>query len=705
MHVRHVEELGYHNRYFKRRTLQFVIEREASVVEGAVPPAHSKAVLRGLAELGLRRPPGGPALEELFARAPRDAGVLAGALTARLQTAAHPGVWAFGSLPAQENHFSFYVEAADPTFLRSCAQPALELTALLLAATPERVEGAEAAVAQILGRFREDGTNTALSHNMREILAKAEAQGIPWKRATARAAHVVLGQGRKRRYYNGVMCDLDSLVSFEISRNKLLCHRMLATAGLPVPVAAEVRNERQVRETIKAIGFPMVVKPNSMNKGTGVVVGIESEEELLQAFAAASSYGTGVLVEGMIPGDDHRLLVVDGRFVAASLRRPAQVVGDGTRSLRALIEEANADPRRSRKEVTVLAEIEIDSDSERQLARQGLTLDSVPAEGQAVRLKGTANIATGGSGEDVTEKVHPDNAAMAENAARTVGLGLAGIDFITGDISRSYREVGGAICEVNTSISLAPHRAADPSRDVITPLLRRSFAAGDDGRIPIAAVTGSGKLAEIVRGLADILNATGTVCGDTSAEGARVAGQRVTAGKLDSYRGAEILLNDPDCAAAAIALDPENVAQRGLAFDRCTVAGLFGLSQLQGEARAAALRLLDAADTLVLPADDLAALEAAAAAEGKRLLLVGGDGEPRRLDEGATAFLAEGKGRKRELVFRSGDRRQAILPAGELPERKDLASCLAAIALAYGLGQPLDAIAAALPVTLESAPA
>lgn len=715
MIVRHVEDLGYHNRYLSGRAVQFVLQHEQPSVEGPVPKPVADALLRELDAIGVPGWTEGTPLDRLLDAAPRDAGTLAAALTAYLMTSAFPGSWIHGALPAQGDHFSFYVETPDTSFLRSCAQSALPLVSLLLAANPEHSAQAVERARLILRDFEEGFPRAALNVYMREILAKADAQGIPWKRASQGISHVTLGQGHKRRYYNGVMCDSDSLLGYEISVNKALCQRLLATAGLPVPKFAQVYNEKTVRDAAQTIGYPVVVKPNSMGLGIGVHVGIETEEELLEAYAAAAAFEKGVLVEQMMPGDDHRLLVVDGRFIAASLRRPAQVVGDGERPLRALIEAANADPLRCSKHAALLVEIAIDADSEKQLARQGLTLDSVPAAGQAVRLKGTANIATGGTGEDVTDKVHPDNIALAENAARTIGVGVGGIDFITTDITRSFREAGGAICEVNTAVSLAPHRAANPERDVITPLLRRGFAANEDGRIPIAVASGHGRMTGIVRRLARILNGAGLVCGDTTAEEARVAGQPVTRGKLDNYRGSEILLNDPACEAAAIALDPENVAQRGLAFDRCTAVGLFGLSALEEEPRAAALRLLGAArDAVVLRADDPALPEAIEAAGGRPVVLTGGaKGDApvsAHLKAGGAAFLVERETETGDaVVFRKGRKREVLLPASDLQrtggasDSQVVDSALAAAALAYTLGQPLSAIAAGLARTPERA--
>lgn len=705
MRIRHIEELGFHNRFTAGRCLLAVADGQQLAPAPLAAPL-TRLLREELAECG-------NGLAELLGQADPDAATLAAGLAAALQGAIYRKPWRSGALPPAQGQFGLFLEYTEPNLARLCLDTALRITGKLFEAGPEPGPEAEAVLGRILSAHRQRQYEVTFHMNTREMLEEAEARGIPWRRIWSGTTHVQLGQGCKLKRFRGVMSDLDSIMGSELSHNKILAHRLLAGGGLPVPKAAQIASEDQAIAMARRIGYPVVIKPNSLLKGIAVFVNLNTEQEVRQAYAKAAAHGRGVNIESMIAGDDHRILVVAGRFVAVSRREPAKVTGDGKSSLRELIAAENANPLRLPSKFDMLSPIEPDEETERLLARLGLTLDSVPAAGRIVPLKATANIASGATATDFTDSIHPDNIAMAERAARLVDIDVAGIDYITTDISRSYRETGGAICEVNTWVSLAPHRAAEPPRNVIPAIMNRAFAAGDDGRIPIAAISGSGDHAGIVHSLARILNGAGLACGDTTDKEARVAGEIVMRGNLASYRGAEIVLADPLCAAAALTLDPTDIAKRGLAFDRCTVAGLFGLGEIGDENRNAALRLLAAVEeAVVLRTADAEPLRQAGHLEGRRLILVAPQGlDPaafRHLETGGEAVLAEtGSGGETLLVYREGEAQKVLLPASRLSRREDmprpelLASALAAAALALGLGQTLSAIAAGLEAEAE----
>lgn len=700
MRLRNIRELGFHNRYTAGRCLVCVAD-SLQVGRGPLPPPLLRLLRESLAESGVE-------LAAFPGQAEADAAAIAGGLAAALQSELYRKPWRSGALPADPGSIRFFLEYVEPDLARFCVGSALGLTAKLLEAGSEPGPALAASLRELLKSHRQRQYRATLQINTRELLEKAEARGIPWKRIVRGAPHTQLGQGRKLQRFRHAMCGLDSVMGSDLSRNKILAHRILAGAALPVPKTAQLFSEDQAAAMARAIGYPVVIKPNSLLKGAGVFVNLATEDEVRQAYTKAAAYGAGVNMESMIAGDDHRILVVAGRFVAVARREPAKVTGDGKLCLRELVAAENDNPLRRNRHLDMLELIKLDEETDRLLARIGLTLDTVPAQGRIVPLKATANIATGGTATDFTDSIHPDNIAMAERAARLVDIEVAGIDYITTDISRSFRETGGAICEVNTWVSLAPHRIADPTRDIISPILERAFPPGDDGRIPIAAITGSERHGAVVHRLARILKAAGLPCGDTTDKEARIDGVTVDFGKLAGYSGAELVLHDPLCAAAALALDPADIVRRGLAFDRCNVAGVFGVTELSGEARAAVRRLCaSATDAVVLRAEDADPRRRTEFAEGRRLILVAEHGLDetlrRHLADGGEAVLAEtGKDGEVILMYRKGTAHEVLLPGRQIvrsaapADREELASALAAAALALGLDLPPAIIAAGL---------
>jgi hypothetical protein len=186
------------------------------------------------------------------------------------------------------------------------------------------------------------------------------------------------------------------------------------------------------------------------------------------------------------------VLVVGGRVVACAERVPAHVVGDGTRSVRELVAEANRDPRRGRGHAKVLTYLPCDAVTEEYLARRGLTLDGVPAAGERVFLRATANLSTGGTSVDRTDEMHPDNVTACEMAAGVVGLDVAGIDVLTPDISVPFRENGAVIIEVNAGPGSACTRTPRGARAQRgRPIVDLLYGPGQPTTIPVIAVTGT----------------------------------------------------------------------------------------------------------------------------------------------------------------------------------------------------------------------
>ncbi len=322
------------------------------------------------------------------------------------------------------------------------------------------------------------------------------------------------------------------------------------------------------------IGLPVVVKPRGSEQGTAVSVGLTTRAEVEAAFGRARKVGRWVLIERLIPGDDHRVLVVAGRFIAAVQRLPAAVSGDGRRTIAELLAQANADPRRTPERTTALYPIRYDEDSERLLRVQGLTLESVPAAGARVRLKSAANWAAGGSLRDVTDAIHPDNVQMCVRAIGICDVDVGGADFLTPDVTRSFREVGGALCEVNVTPSLEVHLHAEGrrSRDVLGEMLDALYPDVSRWRVPTVVVCGA-DADTVGRAVVAALGARWTVGyagpSQTSVGGWVLAGERPPV-----HVAHQLLIEDPSTEAVVVAITPRQVLADGVGVARADFVAL-----------------------------------------------------------------------------------------------------------------------------------
>lgn len=426
--------------------------------------------------------------------------------------------------------------------------------------------------------------------NLPPFLREAAARDIPWRRIPG-GPLVRLGQGRRQRFFLRTTLHNTTQIASLVARNKRQCHQLLAELGFPLPRQRWVASADAAAAAAAAIGYPVVVKPNGLGRGIAVSVGLGDEAAVRQAFELARRERSGVLVESLIPGDDHRILVVGGRMLAAARKRPGQVTGDGLTSVAALVARENRTPRREMGVQRLRFEITFDAEATRLLAEQGLTAASVPAAGQVVALRRTANASTGGLADDVTETIHPANRLVAERAAAAIDLEVCGVDFITPDITRPWFEVGGAICEMNDNPGIAPHLLADGGRrDVTGPMMDRLYPPGSAARIPIAALCGSGA-AEAARLLSARLQMQGLRVGLALGGDAWLAGERIVAGAR-GQRAAEALLADPGAEAAVLELTPGGLRELGLPYDRCDAVALVGQPVQSQPPPEASLRLL-----------------------------------------------------------------------------------------------------------------
>jgi cyanophycin synthetase len=412
------------------------------------------------------------------------------------------------------------------------------------------------------------------------LIEAARARGIAVRRFPGDRV-VQLGLGRNLRRLDATMTDFTSVIATDITSDKDRTKRILARFGLPVPdgdVAEDADHAVRIADDLR---YPVLVKPLDANDGRGISGRLDDADAVRAAFAIAAAEHPKVVVERFVDGRDHRVVVVDGRVVAVAERVPAHVVGDGRRTIRALAEEVNRDPRRDLLNPTAsLVPLPLDEMTERFLARRGHTLDTVPPAGETVWLRGTANISTGGTSVDRTEEIHPRNRTLCELAAGAVGLDVAGMDVLTPDISIPFDENGAAVIEVNASpgIKMHTHPDAGAPRDVPGAILDMLYPPGAATVIPVVAVTGTNGKTTTTRLIAHLLARRGGHVGYTTTDGVYLDGHLLMEGDLTGPFAAGIILSHPRVAAAVLETARGGILRAGLGFDEADVGVVLNVS-------------------------------------------------------------------------------------------------------------------------------
>jgi cyanophycin synthetase len=428
-------------------------------------------------------------------------------------------------------------------------------------------------LAAALSQLRELDEDVRLGPSTGSIADAAVARGIPYRRMTS-GSMIQFGWGSKQRRVQAAEMDVTSAISESIAQDKELTKKLLASAGVPVPLGREIASAEEAWAAAGEIGLPVVIKPKNGNQGKGVTVNITTREQLLKAYAAALEFDSEILVERFLPGNDFRLLVIGNKLVAAARRDPPTVVGDGEHTVRQLVEQVNLDPRRGSGHATSLTKIRFDDIALACLAGQGLNAESVPARGRRVSLRHNANLSTGGSATDVTDDVHPEVAHRAIVAAKMVGLDICGVDMVCDSILQPLEETGGGIVEVNAAPGLRMHLSPSygKGRPVGEAIISTMFPEGENGRIPLVAVTGTNGKTTTVRLIAHLLTQHQLRVGMTSTDGVYVAGERIDTGDCSGPKSARNVLQHPDVDAAVLETARGGMLREGLAFDRCDVA-------------------------------------------------------------------------------------------------------------------------------------
>jgi cyanophycin synthetase len=458
-----------------------------------------------------------------------------------------------------------------------------------------------AAIAQTVERERL-GPSTAA------IAAAARRRGITVRRVGGRSM-LRLGYGCHRRLVSAAMTGQTSAIGVDIAGDKMLAKQLLRRAGIAVAEGVVALSAPEAVQAFNQVGAPVVIKPLNGNHGKCVTVGIRTPAEAGQAYrrAAAGSGSGAVIVESYVPGTDYRVLVVDGRVIAAAELRPPSVTGDGVARISDLVDELNADPRRGDGHSRVLTKVVIDDAVLAHLAAAGLRPDSVPAAGQEVSLRRNGNLSTGGTSKDVTDQIHADVADMCRRAAAAAGLDICGLDVRLADISAPLHDTRhpatlrpaaqnsgahhpgahhpgahhpGAVIEINACPGLRMHLAPAEGthRDVADAIIDRIYPPGAPSRVPVIAVTGTNGKTTTVRMIAHILRHAGLRTGMSSTDGVYIGGRCVHESDASGPRSAEMVLDDPTVEAAVLETARGGIIRAGLGYDQADVAVITNIS-------------------------------------------------------------------------------------------------------------------------------
>lgn len=382
-----------------------------------------------------------------------------------------------------------------------------------------------------------------------------------------------LGTGSKQKFVQATITSQTSYLAVENSCDKQATKNLLSAAGVPVPKGEVAASTEEIFQAAERLGYPLVIKPLNGRQGQGVITNIKSREELFNVIHCLDKQYSDFIIERYYEGNDFRLVVVNGALVAASLRMPPFVIGNGKDSIKRLIEEENKNPLRGDGHEKPMTKIPLNNIVSCYLEKMNLNLDSILEQGQVVQVVGNANLSTGGQAIDVTDEVHPSIKEMAITAAKAIGLDVAGVDLLCEDISKPLDRHRVAVVEVNAApgIRMHHHPSKGNPRDVGKAIVDYLFEDRKEAAIPIVSITGTNGKTTTTRMVKHFLEKEGVTVGMTNSDGVYVGGQVIDEGDCSGPISARKILSNPQVDVAVLETARGGILREGLAFRHCDV--------------------------------------------------------------------------------------------------------------------------------------
>jgi cyanophycin synthetase len=432
----------------------------------------------------------------------------------------------------------------------------------------------------ILNRLHRACSESELGPSTEAIFNEARRRQIPVRRLNENSL-LQLGYGKYMRFIEASLPDATSCIAVDLAKNKQLVKDMLRENRIPVPDGGIVQSEEEALTLVNEIGYPVVIKPLDANQGKGVTANICDNNLLRKSYYLASYYNKRVIIEKYIQGKDYRILVIGDQVSAVAERKPPFIVGDGIHSILELIDKENENSNRGYGHEKPLTKIYLDSVAEELLIRSGYDEYSIPEAGEIVYLRENGNLSTGGSARDCTDEIHPLNKEIAVQAAKVIGLEVAGIDVVMDDISQLLTPANGAIIEVNAAPGLRMHiyPTEGQGRNVASDILNHMYPEETPFSIPIISITGTNGKTTVTRMIRHVSSLSGKRVGMTCSSGTYIGEECISKGDNTGPVSAHSILYHKDVELAVLETARGGIIRGGLGYDLADVGIIVNISE------------------------------------------------------------------------------------------------------------------------------